>query len=239
MHLPLHTASSASSSSGELGHKFFGLLNRKPRWGFSWKGWLTLIVGTVALALTVFFNLHSFLAVTQPVDSKLLVAEGWVHDFTFEAAAKEFNNGRYISVFATGGPIQGQGGYISDSHTYASIGADKLVQFGVPAAMVHMVPSRVMARDRTYGSAVALRSWIREQKIAVTNLNVLTEDAHARRTWLLFQKALGPDVKVGIISIPSPDYDAKHWWRYSEAAREVIDEGIAYIYARFLFRPAE
>jgi hypothetical protein len=38
------------------------------------------------------------------------------------------------------------------------------------------------------------------------SLNVVTEDAHARRTRLLFQKALGNDVTVGIISIPNPDY---------------------------------
>jgi hypothetical protein len=67
----------------------------------------------------------------------------------------------------------------------------------------------------------------------------MTEDAHARRTRLLFQKALGNDVRVGIISIPNPDYDAKHWWRYSEGVREVIGEGIAYAYAKVFFYPSE
>jgi hypothetical protein len=71
--------------------------------------------------------------------------------------------------------------------------------------------------------------------VSVRGINVLTEEAHARRTRLLFQKAFGDEVKVGIISVPSPDYDSKHWWRYSEGVREVIGEGIAYIYARFLF----
>ena len=66
----------------------------------------------------------------------------------------------------------------------------------------------------------------------------MTEDSHARRTRLLFQKALGNDVTGGIISIPNPDYDAKHRWRYSEGVREVIGEGIAYIYAKLLFYPS-
>ena len=69
------------------------------------------------------------------------------------------------------------------------------------------------------------------------SLNVMTEDAHARRTWLLFREALGPDVQVGIISVPNPDYDAAHWWRSSEGVREVIDETVAYVYAKFLFWP--
>ena len=41
--------------------------------------------------------------------------------------------------------------------------------------------------------------------------------------------------KVGIISVPNPDYDAKHWWRYSEGVKDVISEGAAYLYAKFLF----
>ena len=68
-------------------------------------------------------------------------------------------------------------------------------------------------------------------------MNVLTEEAHARRTWLLFQEALGKDVQVGVISVPNPDYDASHWWLYSDGVRDVIAETIAYIYAKFFFWP--
>ena len=69
----------------------------------------------------------------------------------------------------------------------------------------------------------------------VRSINVVTEDVHARRTRLLFQKALGNDVAVGIISVPNPDYDARHWWRYSEGVKDVFAESVAYIYARLLF----
>jgi hypothetical protein len=68
---------------------------------------------------------------------------------------------------------------------------------------------------------------------------VVKEDAHARRTRLLFPKALGPDVEVGIIAVQTPDYDPKRWWRYSEGVRDVIGESIAYVYARFFFWPKE
>jgi len=73
---------------------------------------------------------------------------------------------------------------------------------------VKMVPSRVMDRNRTYGSAVALRNWFRAHNLAACNLNVLTEDVHARRSRLLFQRAFGNEAKVGIIAIPNPDYDS-------------------------------
>jgi len=75
--------------------------------------------------------------------------------------------------------------------------------------------------------------------LAVMNFNVLTEDVHARRTRLLFQEAFGRETTIGIIAVPDPDYDAKHWWRYSEGVREVLGESIAYIYAKFFFWPAK
>ena len=79
------------------------------------------------------------------------------------------------------------------------------------ANIVTMVPSHINGRDRTYSSAVALRNWLGEYNINVRSLNVLTEDAHARRTRLLFAKAFGPKVHVGVIAVSNPDYDARHW----------------------------
>ena len=59
-----------------------------------------------------------------------------------------------------------------------------------------------------------------------------------RRTHLLFQKAFGNNVAVGVIAVPNPDYDARRWWRYSDGVRDLIGESIAYIYAKsiLLFR---
>jgi len=96
-----------------------------------------------------------------------------------------------------------------------------------------------MDRDRTYGSAVALRNWFRENNMPVRSVNVVTEDVHARRTYLLFQKALGDNVAVGIIAVPNPDYDPEHWWRYSEGVKDVISETAAYLYAKLLFHPSD
>jgi uncharacterized SAM-binding protein YcdF (DUF218 family) len=96
-----------------------------------------------------------------------------------------------------------------------------------------------MNRDRTFGSAIALRNWLRAHEMWVQSINVVTENVHARRTRLLFQKALGHDVAVGIISVPNPDYDAQHWWRYSEGVKDVVSETAVYMYARLLFYPSE
>jgi hypothetical protein len=71
----------------------------------------------------------------------------------------------------------------------------------------------------------------------VESLDLVTLGPHARRSRLLYEEAFGNKVKVGVIAIAIPDYDVKRWWRYSEGVREVIGEGIGYLYVKFLFWP--
>jgi uncharacterized SAM-binding protein YcdF (DUF218 family) len=227
------------ASSGQASQKLWGILRRKERWGFSWRGRLILALLGFLTAVLILLNVQPFLAETRRVNANVLVVEGWIHEYAIRAAEKEFETARYERVFTTGGPVTGIGHYVNDYQTSASVGADLLKNAGVPSHFVQMVPSRVMDRDRTYGSAVALREWLHEHNMLVHSINVLTEDAHARRTRLLFEKALGKNVTVGIIAVPSPDYDARRWWRYSEGVKDVGSEAFAYIYARFFFHPSE
>lgn len=221
--------------SGHPLQKLCGILNRKERWGLSWRGWLLITsVGLIAVYL-VFLNVHPFLAVTCRVNANILVVEGWVHKYADRLAVEEFKTGSYQQVLTTGGPVVGSGGYVNDYQTSASVGADLLKKLGLPSESLQMVPSREIGRDRTYSSAVALREWFRKHNVTVHAFNVVTEDTHARRTRLLFEKAFGGTVTVGIISVPNPDYDQRRWWRYSEGVKDVMSEGIAYLYAKFLF----
>ena len=215
----------------------WGLFSKKPRWSLSWRGWLMSLLLLICLGALMIFRIHPFLAVTHREKTDVLVVEGWIHQFAMNQAAEEFKTGGYPRVYTTGGPVSGLGSYLSDYSTSASIGAGLLRKAGVPEQAVQMVPSHEAGRDRTYASAVALRDWFREHNITVKTINVMTEGAHARRTRLLFQTAFGKDVAVGIIAIPNPDFDGKHWWRYSEGVREVLGETIAYIYAKFFFWP--
>ena len=120
-----------------------------------------------------------------------------------------------------------------------SVGADLLKKAGIPAELVQMVPSHIVGRDRTYSSAVALRDWLRVHNQQVLAINILTEGAHARRPRLLFEKALGPGISVGVNAVNSPDFNPKRWWRYSEGVEDVIDEGVAYIYDKVFFLPSQ
>jgi uncharacterized SAM-binding protein YcdF (DUF218 family) len=216
-----------------------GLLVRQYRWGLS--RWAKLFVLLIALAfvVTAFLGVYPFLAITQRVNADVLVVEGWIHPYTADVGVEEFKTHSYHLVLTTGGPVVGKGGYINDYQTSASVGADLLKKAGIPAEVVQMVPSHVIGRDRTFSSAVALRDWLREHNLQVRAINILTEGAHARRTRLLFKRALGPNVAVGVIAVRSPDFDQKRWWYYSEGVEDVVEQGIGYLYAISFFQVEE
>lgn len=218
--------------------KLCGLFTRKERWGLSARGWLLLALFAFITGTALAVGLHPFLAITHRVNADVLVVEGWVGEPGAKAGAEEFKTGSYQRIFTTGGPTLGGAGFTSDYDTFASLGAGMLVKGGVPAGRIQKVPAHYNGRDRTYTSAIALRDWFREHNLSVRSLNIITEDAHARRTRLLFEKALGKDISVGIIAVPCEEYDSKRWWRYSAGVRDVVGEGIAYIYARFFFHPS-
>jgi uncharacterized SAM-binding protein YcdF (DUF218 family) len=217
----------------------WGLFDRKKRWGLSWRGRLVLASALLLVGALVLKGVYPFLAITHRVNANILVVEGWIHEYAIRAALKEFQSNHYEEIFTTGGPVEGTGGYKNDFCTSASVGADLLRKNGLANGSVQIVPSRIMDRDRTYGSAIALRNWFLDHNMAVSGIDVVTEDVHARRTRLLFQKAFGKDVQVGIIGVANVDYPANRWWHYSQGLKDVVSEFAAYLYARLLFFPSE
>lgn len=210
----------------------WGLFTRKERWGLSVRGKLCLFLMLLIAGFSLIKGLYPFLATTERANSDVLVVEGWVRPFAIRAAAEEFRSGHYRKILTTGGPISGS------DYSWANVGVDVLKTANVPDSAIQSVPSRPMVRDRTYASAVALRNWFHQFDSSVRSINVVTEAVHARRTRLLFEEALGPELKVGVIGIPSPDYDSRHWWSNSEGFRDIVGEAIAYLYAKLVFYPS-
>lgn len=206
-------------------------------WTLSGKGWLLLLLLILSAAVGILLNIHPFLAVNDPIATKTMVVEGWIGQTELIQVVDEFNRGGYDRVFTTGGPVHGVKKYVNDYSTSAHIAAQNLIQLGLPSEVVRSVPSHEHARDRTFSAASALLDWFRENQAAVPDFVVVTQSVHARRSRLLFEMAFGDEPKIGVVSLQNPDYDAKHWWRYSEGVKAVISEGAAYLYARLLFSP--
>jgi uncharacterized SAM-binding protein YcdF (DUF218 family) len=219
-------------------HSCWGLLSRRERWGITLRGCLAA-AGVAGLGL--FFvgaTVHEFLAVTAREATDVLVVEGWVDDAVIRAASREFIMGSYAVAFTTGGAAgRTTNPAAAPAPSVANVGAQRLRAAGVPHHRVLAAPAGASVRDRTYASAVALRDLLHAKALTPTRVNLLTEGTHARRTRLLFQAAFGDRVKIGIIAVPSANYDPDRWWHSSEGVREVLGESIAYVYAKFFFFP--
>jgi hypothetical protein len=212
----------------------FGFLNQKPRWSLSLRGWLAVLALTTLSTVAFVFHLHTFLAVNHPLPSDILVVEGWmITDQSFSKVVAEFKNGGYRKAYTTGGEVH-WGNASKYGGTYAGYSAARLQHAGIATNSIVSVPSTDRDWERTYLSAIALRDYFRSNNIAPTTLNVITAGPHARRTRLLYQRALGSKISVGIIALPRDDYDPDHWWRTSTGIREVISELAAYLYCRIV-----
>ncbi len=195
-----------------------------------------LALGFLVVIVIIVRGIHPFLALTNPMPGGLLVVEGWAQDDALRAAVAEFNRNHYERVYVTGGPLI-WGGPLSEYKTYAEGGAATLIKLGLSTNEVQAVPSKRVLQDRTYASALSLKYWLVQHGIRAAKIHLLSEGPHARRSRLLFKKALGESFTVGVTALPVADYDANYWWRSSSGVRAVIGESIAYLYARLLFRP--
>jgi hypothetical protein len=215
----------------------WGLFQRRECLVPTWRGWTVFLFIGAALIVFVVKEVHPFLAVNDPIPGGVLVVEGWLPDYALEETIAAFQRGHYSRIFVTGGPLE-EGAPLSEYREYAELGGAVLVRLGLATNLVQAVPAHRVRRDRTYACAVALKNWLDQHRLGETTVNVVSIGAHARRSRLLFSKALGRGYKVGIICIEDREYDPKKWWESSAGVRAVTGETIAYCYARLLFRPA-
>jgi len=200
------------------------------------RSWLILITIALAILLTLICKLHSFLAISEPLPAEILVVEGWMPDYCMQIARTEFNTGKYRLLVTTGEPVI-YGYYLTDYKNHAQIAAATLCKMGFDSTLVIAVPGNGVEKDRTYASAMALRNWLKNSNSNVHAVNLLSLGPHARRSRLIFQKALGDGIKVGVIAAKNLSYDENNWWRTSNGVRTVLAEAIGYVYAKFFFFP--
>ena len=215
--------------------RFWGLIRQRPGWVLTWRGRIFLLAAATTLLVMIGRNLGSFLTVSAPVSADVLVVEGWLPDYALDVALQEFRSRGCHMLYVTGGPLEA--GYpFAEHQTYAERGLAGLIRQGLAPEMAQAVPAPATLKDRTYGSAVALRKWLQDHGIHPGKFNVVSIGPHARRTRLLFRKAFGSEAQIGIIAVEDRDYEPKRWWQSSQGVQAVLDELAGYGYARFFFR---
>ena len=187
--------------------------------------------------LIFLFGVHPFLAVTSRGQAEVLVIEGWIPDYALLEGWKEFQRGHYTVLLTVGGPFI-SGVDLDPDDDYADLAALKLKKYVGKDIPVQPVPSPGGKRDRTYASAVAVKNWLKAHHPTADSVTILTLGPHARRSRLIFEKAFGSQVPIGVVAIEDQEYEQARWWRYSEGIKEVISEGAAYLYVRLFFHPS-
>jgi hypothetical protein len=203
----------------------------------AWSARFLLLLFFALLLLGVFFRIYPFLAPNHPPHDGIMVVEGWIPDESLEVVAKMYRAGKYQKIICTGVPLE-VGSYLLPFHSFSEMTAARFYHLGFSSNEVVAVSAPLAPRDRTYLSALALRDYLQTHpEEAVLNLHLLTIGPHGRRSWILFQKALEKERKIGITSLPDPAYDPARWYTCSRGVRAVIDESIACLYATFFFHP--
>ena len=213
----------------------WGLLRRREILAPTWRGWLLLASLGALLSWGGLRGVYPFLAPNDPRPTRVMVIEGWVPDYCLKDAIAEFHQHHYDKMFLTGGPVD-KGAPLAEFKSLPEMTAAVLFTLGMTTNEVVSIPAPAVPQDRTYASALALKQWWREHARTPAAVNLISVGPHARRSRLLFEKALGDRIEVGVIALTPRDFDPRHWWRTSQGFRTVTGEAIAYAYARVLFR---
>jgi len=180
------------------------------RWLTNWKLWCFLAAGLIVFA-TFALNINRFLAVpTQRVEANVLVVEGWIWDYAMESAAEEFKHGGYTLLATSGMPNSPQSG--QHQITTADAAVARLQQLGIPLSQIIACPASYTAWNRTASSARAVRDKLLHEGVPLKGINVITVGTHARKTILAYRRIMGSKVEVGIITVPSQNFDSERWW---------------------------
>lgn len=197
-------------------------------------GWLLIFVVMGGVLCIFILTVNPFLSFNKPVDAKVLVVEGWLPDYAVVETMHEFKDNNYTKLITTGGPLE-KGEYLSEYKTYAQLSAVTYKKLGLDSSAVIAVPTPEVGKNRTFAAACDVKRWIDTSGLSVHAINLVSHGAHCRRSWLLYQRAFGEKIRVGIICVPDNGYDKEKWWISSKGFRTVTDEMIAYAYAKFVF----
>ncbi|MCD4651968.1 MAG: hypothetical protein K8S56_09330 [Candidatus Cloacimonetes bacterium] len=218
-------------------------MSNKRKKYFSFMNWrcvvatiLLLFAGFAILSFVIGLYIYPFLSEHNPRERGILVIEGWLSDDALEEAAKHIEAHSYGQIILTGHFIN-RGRYLGEYKTTSEVSIHTLEYLGIERDRMLGIPNPYASRDRTFTSALLIKSWMEKHGIEERTIDVFSVGPHARRSRKLFQLAFGSDYDIGVYSCPSVYYNIDNWWKCSSGVRVVLDEAIAWLYIKTFFRP--
>ena len=207
----------------------FVFFKKKEVWVPTWKTVLLAILLMLSFVFLFFTYANSFLSLNKPVEAEVLLVDDWLPDYAIEETLQEFTKHDYRKLIITGGR-QVYGWNATKFESTAELLAAKIMERGVDSAKIQLIKVSPSPNNRTNSSSLAARDWLVSHPNDFNAVNVVSIGSHARRSYYLFNKSLGDQCRVGIISINNIAYDQNKWWTSSYGFKEVITEFLAYVY---------
>jgi hypothetical protein len=190
---------------------------------------LLLILGWLFCWLSS--NVYGWLAVTERISgARYVVVEGWAPDYVVATAKHEFDDSNAVLMLTTGLPLD-KGIFLSEYKDFATLAAAALVTMGMEPGNVYAVAAPAAQRNRTAATAIALKTALDGLQVSAPDKKLLlvTLGTHALRSRTVYQRTLGPDWEVGVVSVPQSDFPEDAWYRHSAGAKGVIGELVALV----------
>jgi hypothetical protein len=193
---------------------------------------VTIIGVTAAFSgLGLVLTINEFLSVSHRVDGNFLVVEGWVWNSpAIMEASEEFKHGQYTLLVTVEGPIESNEGTPVRDNT-AMLAAEKLKDLGMDKSRIIVLAVPNVSRHRTYASAVTLRDWLRDSGTQTKGVNGFTIGPHARKSLVLFSRALGAGIPVGVIAGTDDTYNPDRWWMSARGIYMILRKLLGNFYA--------
>jgi hypothetical protein len=103
-----------------------------------------------------------------------------------------------------------------------------LTHLGVPANKLYSVPFKPFTRNQTFAAAKAFKDYNSIPEFL--SANILSSGVHSRRTLITYQKVLGKNWQIGVISHISSDYKSGSQEKAIVEFLHLVDEFFSYIF---------
>jgi hypothetical protein len=211
-----------------------------------------LIAVFVAAFVLMAKPLYDFLAVSRPLGQDILVVETGIPEEALAQVPGVLRSGHYHWLVVVGpadeasdrnSPADAAGSELEKlgcdvkamvkiNVTFQSTRHSYVIPVGVPPSCG--VALRFQLTRRTYANALAVSEWLQSSRIPAQGVDVFTVSVHARKSWILFQHAIGDKCRVGIIAASQTLFNPRSWLLSREGIYLVPRNLIGYFYAKCL-----
>ena len=113
------------------------------------------------------------------------------------------------------------------------LAAKQLQSLGVQYSDIVTLPVPEVSNHQTYASALTVKKWLKKLEVAPKGINVFTIGPHARKSLVLFTRALGASCPIGVIAGTEDSYDPERLWLSVKGIYTVLRKAIGYLYAEW------